>query len=325
MAVKLTKRDVIVVFLTGSSNSAGNQTEPDQVYSETQLPATLPHSFFWNRYTDAANRTGTSLQLGHAFDPITPLLNFQEDGPSQMYFMARAMEEKYFGDDRAAHGSPRGIYFVHMAFSQSNMTKDVSVISASVGFNPYSENVTDTGPWQIFAEGYCRWALKNLEDEIAAGTLDNIYVDGAYFIGNETAASDSTGALASEESRFTLGTGIVDWCREMENFCGLTRATMPFVQVLLPHTIIGAASITSLVEIEDCREQQLLAEDVAENPMTHIDGDRYQMRVDHAHYTTDSVARMGIDLMRAREALGTPPILKTDDVASSVQAIDTDE
>lgn len=325
MAVKLTKRDVIVVFLTGSSNAAGQQSEPDQLYSEDTSPATLPHCFFWNRYTDAANRTGTSLQLGHAFESVTNLLNFQEDGPSQMYFIGRKLEERYFPETRTAAGSPRGIYFVHMPFSSSSVCLDLAAIAPTVGMNPYSENVADTGPWQIWAEGYCRWALKNLEDEIAAGTLDNIYVDGAYYIGDESSCNDPAGAFANDDTRFSLATGILDWCREMENFCSIPRGTMPYVGTKIPLQIIGAAGIANVSDIEDARAQQELAAARRQGPTAFVDGDKFQLKSDNSHYTTDSVARIGIALADKRMDMGLPPVLKTSDVANAVQPIDSDE
>lgn len=325
----LTNRDALVVFTHGSSNMAGWQANNSFVVSDDLTPATLDDCYVWGRWNDATNRVSKSAGT-HSFENWTTTMNWQQTGLTPAYAIAREYQRRFFEtpNSESAVGKPKAVYFINAAFSSLRCTQDTGALAALASFHPGSENVTDTPAFEIIAEGYWTKALQALE---ADTSIDNIYFDGFYYCGDESAALDAAGAVASVKTKYSVAGGLSDLIAATEFYVGANQRTMPFVGVKPPLQYVansGVNSTTGAADIADVRAQYDRFLSITRNPATVIDGNDFSLKsaeANPAHYTAQSMLSMGVSMYQARQQLAVGPVLKVRNTRTVVVPINADE
>ena len=307
-----TDRDALVVFTHGSSNMAGWQSDNSQVFSDPVTPATLDGVDVWGRWLAAGNRTNGG-GGPFAFEPMTALQNFQLDGVAPPYGIARRYWERYYSPAAKASvvQAPKAVYFINGAFSSMQCTQSSGQLAPLTSMYPGAENqVVALLVYKLIAEDYWTEGLQALEND---PTIDNVYVDGFYWCGDETAMQDPANEGATDITAYQVAAGLSDMIAGCEYYVGLEPGTMPFVGVKPPtqYVVNDNVSATPLVQIDTVRQQYDRFLEITNNPAAIIDGNDFALKsgeTNISHYTSDSMITIGESMFGARQGLGASPL-----------------
>jgi hypothetical protein len=184
------------------------------------------------------------------------------------------------------------------------------------------------------AEGYWTEALQALEND---ATIDNVYIDALYYCGDESAALDPAGALASDLTQYAVAAGVTDMISGAEFYVGLPQGSIPFVGVKPPLQYVmnnNVSSTTAVEQITNIREQYDRFLAITSNPAVVIDGNDFALKSDEqnaqgdpavAHYTSASMLKLGESMYLARQQTGSNAVLKERAVRTAVVPINADE